>query len=186
MPDLEFVLLGDALWLEFINTVAGPEGSDTLPDPAAYLRWTKAVRVEAPMNAVAFPEAVEFRGILLSMAKALATSRTPPPAAIAAVNGRLRRIDGREQLIRVGGSWQTRFVPARTLTALEAVARSAGNTLTSPVVAVRRCANPGCLLFFADASPNLSRRWCSRARCEQRGQIERRRIARPTPLLADG
>lgn len=187
MPDSEFLLLGDALWLEFINTATSrPDGRDTLPDPAAYLRWTKSVRVEAPVRAEAFLEAREFRGLLLTLATALQAGRSPPPSAIAAINGRLRGPDGREQLVRIGGSWHVRFVPARALTALEAVARSAGDTLSNPVMAVRRCANPDCGLFFADNSLHLSRRWCSRTRCGQRGQIERRRITRPAPLLADG
>ncbi len=42
MPDPEFLLLGDALWLEFVNTVATPSGvADAIPDAGAYLRWTQ-------------------------------------------------------------------------------------------------------------------------------------------------
>lgn len=186
MPDPEFLLLGDALWLEFINTAKSPpNGRDTLPDPAAWLRWTKAVRVEAPVSAAAFREAMEVRGRLVSMAIALEAGRSPPPSAIATVNGRLRGLDGREQLVRIAGTWQVRFVPGRSPTALEAVARSVGETLSNPVVVIRRCANPACGLFFADGSPHLSRRWCGRTGCGQRGNVERRRTSRPAPLLAE-
>jgi predicted RNA-binding Zn ribbon-like protein len=186
VQDPEFRLLGDALWLEFINTAESPtQGRDRLPDPAAYLRWTKAVRLEAPVSAAAFGEAMEFRGRLVSMALALEAGRSPPSSAITAVNARLHGFDGREQLVRIGGSWQVRFVPARSPTALEAVARSVGETLSNPVVVVRRCANPACGLFFADGSPQLSRRWCG-PDCRQRGRVERRRTSRPAPLLAEG
>lgn len=186
MPDAEFLLLGDALWLEFINTAASPaQGPDRLPDPAAYLRWTKAVRLEAPVSAAAFDDAIEFRGRLVGMALALEAGRSPPPSAITAVNDRLHGFVGREQLLRIAGSWQVRFVPARSPTALEAVACSVGETLSNPVVVVRQCANPACGLFFVDGSPQLSRRWCS-PNCRQRGKVERRRTSRPAPLLAEG
>jgi predicted RNA-binding Zn ribbon-like protein len=186
MPEAEFQLLGDALWLEFVNTAGKPaERWDRLPDPAAYLRWTKAVRLEAPVSAAAFGEAIEFRGHLVGVAVALEAGRGPPPAAITAVNARLGGFDGREQLLRIAGSWQVRFIPARSPTALEAVARSVADTLSNPVVVVRRCANPACSLFFADESPQLARRWCS-PNCRQRGKVERRRTSRPAPLLAEG
>ncbi|HXI19542.1 MAG TPA: ABATE domain-containing protein, partial [Gemmatimonadales bacterium] len=62
MPDPEFLLLGDALWLEFVNTARTPPGPrDALADPAAYLRWTKAVRIEPPEVAAAFDEARRLR-----------------------------------------------------------------------------------------------------------------------------
>jgi predicted RNA-binding Zn ribbon-like protein len=187
MPDPEFLLLGDALWLDLVNTAAPPpEGRDALPDAAAYHRWTKAVQVEPAGRTSILAEVVVFRRHLVALAGALEAAKGPPPAAIDAVNQRLRGLEGREQLVRVGGSWRVCFLPGRPLTALEAVARSAAETLASPTVVVRRCANPECGLFFADDSPHLSRRWCSRSRCGQRGRIERRRSTRPAPLLAEG
>jgi predicted RNA-binding Zn ribbon-like protein len=185
VADPEFLLLGDPLWLDFLNTAESPaQHRDALPDPAAYLRWTKAVRVEPPMSAAAFGEAIEFRARLRALALALEGGRRPPPSSVTAVNARLGRFDGREQLVRVAGTWQLRFIPARPPTALEAVARSVGETLARPVMAVRRCANPACGLFFADESPQLSRRWCGRG-CGQMGKVERRRTARPAPLVGE-
>jgi predicted RNA-binding Zn ribbon-like protein len=186
MPDPEFLLLGDALWLEFVNTMAAPFGmADTLSDSGAYLRWTKAVRVESPADAAAFAEAIRFRAQLMDLARAMDGGRSPPPSAIEAVNTRLVRLEGRQQLVRIGGAWRLRFVPNRPPAAHEAIALSAAQTLASPVERVRRCANPDCGLFFVDESSGQGRRWCSRSRCGQRGRIERRRTARPAPLVAE-
>jgi predicted RNA-binding Zn ribbon-like protein len=188
MPDPEFILLGDALWLEFVNTLMSRPGQlDALPDAAAWLRWTKAVRVEAPDRPGGFAEAREFRAQLAGLARALDAGGRLPPSAIEAVNTRLAALDGREQLVRVGGAWRLRFAPGRLPSALEAVAQSAARTLAAPVATVRRCANPDCGLYLLDESPSQSRRWCSPSRCGQRGRIERRRGTRPpTPLLAEG
>ena len=114
MRDPEFMLLGDALWLDFVNTADTPPGQrDALPDASAYLRWTKAVRVEPPVDRAGFAEARAFRGRLLLLARALQEGRSPPPSAVEAINARLGALDGREQLVRVGGSWRLRFAPVR-------------------------------------------------------------------------
>lgn len=187
MADPDFLLLGDTLWLDFVNTAEMPPRlEDVLTDPAAYLRWTKAVRVDPPADRVAFTEARSFRTRLLTLARALEEGRTPPPGAVEAVNRRLGALDGREQLVRVAGSWRLRFQPSRPPSALQAIARSAAQTLASPVTMVRRCANPECALYFADDSAQQSRRWCSGSRCGHRGRVERRRGSRPAPLLAEG
>lgn len=185
MPDAEFLLLGDALWLEFVNTVAGPGREDALPDVQAYLRWTKATRLEPPETAAAFEEARRFRDHLLGMARALECSRNPSASGIEAANARLAPLEGRERLIRVGGAWQVRFAPARPPSALEAVARSVAETLANPVAVVRACANPECGLYLLDDSLGQGRRWCSPTRCGAGGRIERRRRSRLNPLVAE-
>jgi predicted RNA-binding Zn ribbon-like protein len=186
MSDPEFLLLGDALWLEFVNTAHTPPGQrDALPDASAYLRWTKAVRVEPPVDRAGFAEARTFRGRLLLLARALQEGRSPPPSAVEAINSRLGALDGREQLVRIGGSWRLRFQPVRAPAALQAVAQSAAQTLANPVAMIRLCANPECGLFFADDTPQQSRRWCTRSRCGDRGRIERRRGPR-APVVTEG
>ncbi|HVL18318.1 MAG TPA: CGNR zinc finger domain-containing protein, partial [Gemmatimonadales bacterium] len=75
----------------------------------------------------------------------------------------------------VSGTWQLRFAPARPLAALEAVARSAAQTLADSVVRVRRCAGATCSLFFLDATPSGSRRWCCPVACGSESWVERRR-----------
>ncbi len=183
MSDAEFLLLGDAHWLEFVNTQAGPGRPDALPNPQAYLRWTKALRLEAPDHGAAFDEAIRFRDQLDRLARALEGRGSPPGAALDAINQRLAALPGREHLVRVGGAWQIRFAPGRPPRALEAIARSAAETLASPVAMIRRCANPECGLFLVDETPHQSRRWCSPTRCGKLGRAERRRRSRPTPIV---
>jgi predicted RNA-binding Zn ribbon-like protein len=185
VSDPEFLLLGDALWLEFVNTQPGPNRRDALPDPQAWLRWTKALRVEPPANAAAWDDARQFRERLGRLAESLAARRNPAPAAVEAVNQRLAGLPGREQLVRVGGSWQVRYVPGRPPGALEAIARSAAETLAAPTAVVRLCANPACGLYLLDTSTGQGRRWCSPRRCGASGRPERRRRSRLTPILSD-
>lgn len=183
MPDPEFLLLGDTLWLEFINTARG--GEDTLPDAASFLRWSKAVQVDNVRGAEAFTQVRKFRDQLLALAEALQQGRHPPPSVVESVNSRLAGLEGREQLVRVGGAWRMRFAPGRSPNALEAIAHSVAVTLASPAATIRRCANPNCALYLMDDSSTQSRRWCSRARCGQGTRVERRRNTRLTPVVAE-
>lgn len=183
MPDSEFLLLGDALWLEFVNSAAGPGRPDTLPDAQAYIRWSKAVRLDPPAGESAFDDVRRFREQLASMAKALEARRNPPASVVESVNSRLASLQGREHLIRVGGHWRVRFAPGRQPTALEAIARSVAETLANPLSILRSCANPECGLYLIDDSPSQGRRWCSPSRCGVRGRTERRRRSRPTPMV---
>ncbi|HWA58425.1 MAG TPA: ABATE domain-containing protein [Gemmatimonadales bacterium] len=183
MSDAEFLLLGDALWLDFVNTQGAPGRAEALADPQAYLRWTKALRLEAPETAVAFAEALRFRDQLTRLAQALEAGRTPPAGAIEAINTRLAARPGAERLVRVGGAWRVRYAPDRAPTAVEAIARSAAETLATPVAVVRSCANPACGLFLLDETSNQSRRWCSGTRCGKLGRTERRRRTRLTPIV---
>lgn len=183
MPDTEFLLLGDALWLEFINTAL--PGRDTLPDAAAFLRWSNAVRVDNQRGAEAFTQVRRFREQLVALAEALRDHRNPPPSVVESVNTRLAGLEGREHLVRVGGSWRMRFAPGRSPTAMEAIAHSVAQTLALPQANVRLCANSDCGLYLMDDSLNQSRRWCSKARCGHGTRVERRRGARLTPVVAE-
>lgn len=180
MTTPEFTLLGDAVWLDFVNTTRGrqPTPPDLLPDLDAYLRWSVAHHLQ-PGADVAFTLVRTFRDQLTQLAEALHAGLHPPAAAIAAINTQLARSQGRHQLTRVNGSWRLRFAPVRPLPALEAIARSAAVTLADSTAIVRRCAGATCSLFFTDDTPNGSRRWCDPAVCGGNGRVERRRgIAR--------
>ncbi|MFN8650705.1 MAG: CGNR zinc finger domain-containing protein [Gemmatimonadales bacterium] len=185
MSDPEFLLLGDALWLEFVNTQAGPGRADAIPDPPAWLRWTTALRLEAPRHAADLEAAHRFREKLARLAESLAGRRGPSPSGVEAVNAELAAHPAHEQLVRVGGAWQLRAVSSRPPTALEAIARSAAETLATPSALVRACANPDCGLYLLDASTGQGRHWCSPARCGTTQRPERRRRSRLTPLVSD-
>jgi predicted RNA-binding Zn ribbon-like protein len=178
MADTEFILLGDAVWLDFINTARGrvPSPPDLLADDSAVDRWVVAQCLQ-PRNGDRPPLAVvlRFRERLSELAEALHAGLQPPAGAITAINEQLAGSGGAHQLTRVGGEWQLRFAPNRRPGFLEVIAQSAAACLADPLLFIRRCAGEGCSLFFTDDSPNQGRRWCYAAVCGRQVKVERRR-----------
>jgi len=180
MSDPEFILLGDALWIDFINTTRGHDSDppDGLPAPAAYHRWTKAEKLASDADDLPWEDVLAFRARLVSIASALAEGRQPPSSAIHEVNRLLARTEGHHQLTRVGGAWQMTFTPLRNSTALEAIAGSAALTLADPDARVHQCQAAPCSLFFVDRSPGHSRTWCSAEPAAHAVRVDRRRALR--------
>jgi predicted RNA-binding Zn ribbon-like protein len=172
-----FILLGDALWLDFVNTARGRTAfaPDLLCRPSAYAEWCDLQHLDGHGEVAPFPTVLALRDRLSELARALHDVRQPSAGAIAALNEQLARSPGAHQLTRVGGEWRLRFAPARPLGALEAIARSAAATMAEPGLAVRQCAGEGCSLYFTDDSPTGSRRWCDAAVCGGNVWVERRR-----------
>ena len=173
----EFILLGDALWLDFVNSARGrvAVSPDRLSDPGAWARWSSLQHLDGAGDPVPFAQILDFRDRLTDLAEALHDGRTAPTGVIAVLNEHLGRTAGRQQLTRVGGAWRLRFAPIRRLLPLEAIARSAAATLADGQTAVRRCAGETCSLLFTDSSASGSRRWCDPAECGRDARIERRR-----------
>lgn len=178
MSDAEFILLGDAVWLDFVNTARGrgPAPPDLFPDAAAVDRWAIAQRLDL-LNGDRPPleEVLRFRECLAALAEALHAGLQPPAGSISAINDQLARNGGFHQLTRVGGEWRLRFATSRRPAVLEAIAQSAAACLADPLIFVRRCAGDSCSLFFTDDSPNQGRRWCNPAVCGRQVKVERRR-----------
>ena len=85
MADPEFILLGDALWLDFANTAPFlPHRHDHLPDHAAYVRWNRALKLSAESD-VAIDRVRRLRDQLLEMAQCLDAGRTPSSALTQAI-----------------------------------------------------------------------------------------------------
>jgi predicted RNA-binding Zn ribbon-like protein len=178
MPESEFTLLGDAVWLDFVNTARGrvPSPPDLLCDVAALVRWAGAQSLQLfEGEQLSLDEVLPFRERLTLLAEALHSGLQPPAGSITAINDQLARNGGVHQLTRVSGEWQLRFAPARAPGVLQAIARSAAAALADPLLLVRRCAGESCSLFFADDSPNQGRRWCNAALCGREVTVERRR-----------
>ncbi len=178
MSESEFTLLGDAVWLDFVNTARGraPSPPDLLPNTAAVGRWAQAQSLDwVDGNGLLLDEILTFRGRLTALSEALHSDLQPPTGSIGAINEQLSRNGGTHQLTRVSGEWQLRFAPARRPSLLEAIAHSAATGLTDPLLFVRRCAGESCSFFFTDNSPNQSRRWCNAAVCGRQVKVERRR-----------
>ena len=178
MSESEFTLLGDAVWLDFVNTGRGrvPSPPDLLRDAAAVGRWARAQSLDwVDGNGISLDEVLTFRERLTALAEALHSDVQPAAGSIAAINEQLSRNGGSHQLTRVSGEWQLRFAPAGRPTLLEAIAQSAAAGLADPLLFVRRCAGESCSLFFTDSSPNQDRRWCDTAVCGRQVKVERRR-----------
>jgi predicted RNA-binding Zn ribbon-like protein len=173
----EFILLGDALWLDFVNSARGRTAAspDRLPDPDAWARWSSLHHLDGAGDPVPFAQVLELRARLTELAEALHDGRAVSAGVIVVLNQHLGRTAGRQQLTRVGGEWRIRFAPLRPPAPLEAIARSAAATLADGRTAVRRCASESCSLFFTDNSVNGTRRWCDEAECGRDARIERRR-----------
>lgn len=180
MAHPEFTLLGDAVWLDFVNSARGRASNppDLLPDSAAFARWAVAQRLLQLDGGPSHQAVRELRAALTALAEALHAGLQPPAHPIAAINELLAGCTGSHRLVRVGGEWQLQFAPSRPLAPLEAIARSAAATLADRSVVVRRCAGEACSLFFLDGSPTRSRRWCSPAACGASLGVERRRSLR--------
>ena len=173
----EFTFLGDAIWLDFVNTARGrsPAPPDLLADEVAILRWAQAQSLHLNGDRPQLQDALELRQRLTALAEALDAGLQPPAGSIEAINTHLSQEQGYHQLTRTGGEWTLRFAPLRPPPLLRAIAGSAAATLADPLVFVRRCAGDGCSLFFTDDSPNQSRRWCCTAVCGRIVRVERRR-----------
>lgn len=170
-------MLGDALWLDFVNTARGRSQSppDLLPDSAAVIRWARMQDLYLEGEPPSLADTLRLRDRLTALAEALDSGLQPPAGSIAAINQLLARESGCHQLVRTGGEWQLRFAPVRRPPILQAIAQSAAATLAGPTSVVRRCGGSTCTLFFTDPSPNQSRRWCSMSECGREVRIERRR-----------
>lgn len=178
MADPEFTCLGDAIWLDFVNTARGRILSppDLLTDDAALERWVLAQSLGPPNGGPPpLEETLRFRDKLSRLAEALDAGLQPPSPSIVAINEQLARSSGSHQLTRINGEWQLRFAPSCRPAVLEAIARSAAASLADPLLFVRRCAGDSCSLFFSDDSPNQGRRWCNAEVCGREVRVERRR-----------
>jgi predicted RNA-binding Zn ribbon-like protein len=180
MPDPEFILLGDAIWTDFINTArgTGSEAHERLTDVAAYHRWVKAEKLTSDADLVRLGDVLEFRDHLTRLATALHENKPVPTASITAINSVLAATPGCHQLVRTGGRWRQQFSPAQSPAALDAIARSAAQTLANPSAIVRRCLGEDCSLFLVDTTTEQARVCCRPATCGAGLRIERRRTGR--------
>ncbi len=182
-------LIGNLLCVDFANTVfpAGAGGSlqswsglvDFL-EAAGILR--KAHRAQVVSLAATAPEAtaevfstaLELRAAIRKALEAIATGQAMLPEWVGAVNAVLRWTEGYDQLVPAGAGWRVGFVERqeRLEWLLAAVARSAAELIAEGSgAAVRKCANPACVLYFYDVSRTGRRRWCSMAVCGNRNKV---------------
>jgi predicted RNA-binding Zn ribbon-like protein len=175
----EFVCLGDALWLDFVNTARSrtTPSIDRLPDAAAWRRWLEVQHLPTDGATTGLAAAHLVRERLTALAEALLVGQAVPMPAIETLNGLLAERVGSQRLTRLGGAWSLDFHPAAPTTALVAIAHSAAVTLADPFVLVRDCAADECSLFFLEPTGGARRHWCSTSACGRHRRVERRRGA---------
>ena len=97
-----------------------------------------------------------------------------PNVWVEPINEILRITEGHDELVQNGEAWRLQFVAREggLEWLLAAIARSAAELLVEGSSApIRRCANPGCRLFFYDDSRTHRRRWCSMMKCGNRHKV---------------
>lgn len=186
----DFLFVGNYAWLDFVNTevMGGGERVDLLRDFSDLVQWAQAAVFltdeqarhaialwgDKPAGRRALEAAREFRAILRHLAERLAAGGRVQPAAIEAINARLRHRVGYSR-IRVLGTAVERTPcwefdePAQLLTP---VADSVADLLvTGEHSFVRKCKNPACILFFYDTTKNHARSWCRMSACGNRTKV---------------
>ena len=181
-----FLFLGEAIWLDLVNTVPPPlllfHRPDSLADLEAANAWLRAAGLPPLDPRLGGAALLLLRAELIRLGDALAGGGRPPTSAVTAINSLLRNHEGRQQLTRIGGAWRLRFVPTASPGALEAVALSAAQSLADPLALVRRCIEPSCRCLFIDATSGHTRSWC-REECRVVAGLERRRGGRTVPTV---
>lgn len=185
-----FLFLGNALWLDFVNTeiVADGTRADLLKsggDVWAWLTQAGALNEGDGLSEAdgerLLRRARELRAFLRNMAAQMAQGAPVSEGAVEAINDLLRLRRGRTQLFRDGDAWRKEFRAEDTGgdTALVPIAQSAADLLSEgDWRLIRRCEHPKCILYFYDTSKNHKRRWCSMAGCGNRVKAAHHRRSR--------
>ena len=191
-----FILIGERLWLDFVNTDDVRRGSriDLLRDFEAPVRFLEAVTIldaeralgmrrraqQQPAGAAAAPvDARRVRAALRALSERGAHSEKIRGDALAEINRVLGRSAGTRRVeSRADGSFARAFVPVGDAFAglIIPIVESAADALIAGELArVRRCGDPRCSRVFFDATRNGRRRWCDMATCGNRAKAARYR-----------
>ena len=179
MAALDFPFLGNALWVDFLNTepvLPGGGTGDLIDRPEAFGRWARAAGEIEPHDPFEpdqgeMQETLRFRAVLREGAESLLAGRAPPKITVSAINEKLARSPVVSTLVEKGAGWELASRPmAGTASALLGkVAADFAHTLVSGRPdRLRRCEHPGCVMLFIDTSKNGKRRWCSMETCGNR------------------
>ena len=179
-PEVPPLFVADHPVLDFLNTVAAPEGTpiDVLQTDADVLYWLERAGM-APTKPALVP-----RSALLNAARTLRETIRPlvlkrkagKRADISALNEFLLQAASYPQLV-----WENpsalqieRHRPAKTPEqVLAPIAESAAEFLsTADFDLVRPCEGRDCILWFYDRTKSHRRRWCTMSVCGNRHKVE--------------
>ena len=181
--------------LDFVNTLEwrrSEEGTETISSYEDLVDWSvsagtlssseqrrllSAARRNRTRAADAKGKALDLREALYRIFSACAQGREAPPNDLKTLNEVLAEAMARARIewTREGFSWSLRDEGASLDRVIWAIARKAGELLTSPdILRVGECADErGCAYLFIDQSRNRSRRWCSMESCGNRAKAKR-------------
>jgi len=203
-----FILIGERLWLDFVNTDDVRRGTrvDLLRDFDALVRFLDTVGILDPERslgmrrraqqqpagaAAALVDARRVRAALRALAERGANSERIRGDALTEINRVLGRSAGTRRVeSRADGSFARAFVPVGDAFAglIIPVVESAADALIAGELArVRRCSDPRCTRVFFDGTRNARRRWCDMSTCGNRAKAARfRQRGRGAPSGARG
>lgn len=181
----DFRLIGEGLSIDFANACQVPSEL-SWQKLTRFLESTKIISPDRGAQLLGLPESdPHATEALLRKARRLGASarllfsamvRKQKIAAewIEPINEVLRITEGHDELLPDGGAWRIEFIAREggLEWLLAAIARSAAEIVAEGGAArLRVCANPGCGLFFYDASRTHRRRWCSMSICGNRSKV---------------
>lgn len=194
VPDAEkHHLIGNALCLDFANTLYGHRGTPLheylygyhdlvlwsrhagIFDAAHARRLAQAGELQPDQAARVFRRAIALREMIFRIFSALATGRSPESTDLAALNAARAEVLAHSSINRTRG----RFVldwdePGALERMLWDIVISAADLLTSERLSrVRECSGDTCDWLFVDTSRNHMRRWCSMSVCGNRAKSRR-------------
>ncbi|QND53784.1 hypothetical protein HB779_19215 [Phyllobacterium sp. 628] len=180
---MSFIFLGNALWLDFVNTqIIDGELVDLLAGGDAFMDWARATDLPTgESGAKAFDTALietrSFRAQLREAANGLAAGTALNPDFIADINRRMAEHPVATILENSGSGWATRAKPVTTGPdrVLADIAHDFARFVATEGTNVRKCSNERCCVVFYDTSKNHTRRWCSMEACGNRAKAAGRR-----------
>jgi predicted RNA-binding Zn ribbon-like protein len=194
----DFLWVGGALWLDFINTevIANGQRVDLLADDGALLDWLNAsgsVPPEVVRSLTILPvsergllleKTKQLRGILRSLCEGLEKNGQLSSGLLEQINTFLRAPAPGLKLERKGdGGFDlvTEWSQTDSHQLLFAIARDAAETLSGHDLSrLRPCASDQCILWFLDTSKNGQRRWCSMEICGNRHKVSQHNLRKKT------
>jgi predicted RNA-binding Zn ribbon-like protein len=183
------VLLGGKLAVDFANAPSYPGTPDddlTWEEFVTFLEAAHIVSEERGVHLLALSHtdpkaafavlsrAVRLRDALRGVFGVLVRNERVAVELSEPINEVLRITEGHDELVHDNGNWKLEFIAREGGLdwLLAAIARSGAEILVEGAKArIRRCANPGCELFFCDKSRTHRRRWCSMAICGNRQKV---------------
>jgi predicted RNA-binding Zn ribbon-like protein len=197
----QFEFLGEALCLDFLNTLHDAEAEDSGEElssdadlaawatQAAILSFSEAGRLQAgalrnyahlklpgKKRASLRDDARALREALRQIFQRAARHGKVAPRDVETLNLLLKGFPAAGQIERSNGdwtmNWKSQAVGAEKI--FYAIVKSAAELVaTGRWRAVRECASDTCTWMFLDTSKNRSRRWCEMARCGNRDKVQR-------------